>query len=93
MVSGGQAERADEGCDRARHLRHHDGGQAVLNKGRNSDSLVVALLGPDITPGTNGPPIRRTGVPEPPRNLGGRMTALPLGFVRTALALRGERRS
>ena len=47
-------------------FRHHDGGQAVLNKGRNSVSLVVALLGPHITPGTNGPPIRRTGVSEPP---------------------------
>jgi phage N-6-adenine-methyltransferase len=40
---------------------HHDGGRAVLNKGRNSVSLVVALLGPHVAAGSNGPPISRAG--------------------------------
>jgi phage N-6-adenine-methyltransferase len=38
---------------------HHDGGRAVLNRGRNSVGLVVALLGPQFAAGTNGPPIRK----------------------------------
>lgn len=52
-------------------FEHHDGGTVVLNNGKNSVSLVVAFLGPQITPGTNGPPIiRREGpatIPEPRR--------------------------
>jgi phage N-6-adenine-methyltransferase len=45
---------------------HHDGGQAILNNGRNSVGLVVALLGPRFAPGTSGPPIRNPSAPEPP---------------------------
>jgi phage N-6-adenine-methyltransferase len=45
---------------------HHDGGHVVLNNGRHSDSLVVALLGPHFAPGTNGPPIRSPGAAESP---------------------------
>jgi phage N-6-adenine-methyltransferase len=57
---------------------HHDGGHVVLNNGRHSDSLAVALLGrhsdslavallgPHFAPGTNGPPIRSPGAAESP---------------------------
>jgi hypothetical protein len=47
-------------------FQQHDGGHVVLNNGRNSISLVVALLGPHVAPGTNGTPIRSAGAPEPP---------------------------
>ncbi|CAN5890400.1 hypothetical protein BH23PLA1_BH23PLA1_39270 [soil metagenome] len=47
-------------------FKHHDGGVAVLNNGRFSVSLVVALLGPHVPPATNGPPIRRPPTPKPP---------------------------
>jgi hypothetical protein len=36
-----------------------DGTKLVLNDGRNRTSLVVAILGPKITPETNGEPIRK----------------------------------
>lgn len=39
-----------------------DGSKLVLNNGANKTSLVVATLGPKITPGTNGEAIRRTTV-------------------------------
>ena len=51
-------------------FQHHDGAHVVLNKGRSSVSLLVALLGPHFAPGTNGPPIRRPGAPEQPSFLG-----------------------
>ena len=51
-------------------FQHHDGAHVVLNKGRSSVSLLVALLGPHFAPGTNGPPIRSPGAPEQPSFLG-----------------------
>jgi phage N-6-adenine-methyltransferase len=47
-------------------FQHHDGGHALLNNGRYSVSLVVAILGPHVAAGTNGPPIRRAGGLDPP---------------------------
>ncbi len=49
---------------------HHDGGHVVLNNGRSSVSLVVALLGPHFAPATSGPPIRNPGAPESPSETG-----------------------
>jgi phage N-6-adenine-methyltransferase len=47
------------------NFKHHDGGQVILNNGKNSVGLVLALLGPNAVPGTNGPPISKAGRPEP----------------------------
>ena len=46
-------------------FQHHDGGQVVLNNGKNSVGLVLAFLGPKAVPGTNGPPISKSGRSEP----------------------------
>lgn len=39
-----------------------DGSKTVLNNGKRSMGIVVATLGPKIVAGTNGPPIRRSGI-------------------------------
>jgi DNA repair protein RadA/Sms len=52
-----------------------DGTRFVLNNGARSTSLVVATLGPHITPGSNGEPIRRPGGGEP--HAGGRTMPFP----------------
>jgi site-specific DNA-methyltransferase (adenine-specific) len=39
-----------------------DGTKIVMNKGKNTTSLVVATLGPRVVAGTNGEPISKSGV-------------------------------
>ena len=39
-----------------------NGKPVVLNNGRWSTSIVIAVLGPNIPAGTNGPPIRKSGI-------------------------------
>jgi hypothetical protein len=39
-------------------FEHHDRRTVFFNNGRNSLNVVVAILGPLVAGGTNGPPIR-----------------------------------
>jgi len=39
-----------------------NGKPVVLNNGRWGTSIVIATLGPNTPAGTNGPPIRKSGI-------------------------------